>query len=222
MTWYAETSGKRVAQQITDAVVAGWVLLWLWVGNIVHDAVRRLGAPGRELEEAGGSLAGGLRGAANRADDVPVVGDGLRAPLDAAAGAGDALARAGLAQQDAVGTLALLLALVLAGLPIVLAVARWLPGRLRWSRDVAAARSLRGDVELLALRAATTQPLHALAALGPDPVSRWRRGEPQAAEQLAALELRRLGLRPAAESASDLAPERSPERSPETTPDIAP
>ena len=196
MTWYAETSPKRTSQQLGDAAMAAWTLLWLWVGDAVHDAVRRLGAPGRELEEAGGSLAGGLRGAADRADDVPVVGDSLRAPLDAAAGAGDAVARAGVAQQEAVGTLALLLALVIAGLPIAVALTRWLPSRLRYARDAAAARRLSGDVELLALRAAATQPLHVLARLGPDPVTRWRRGEPHAAEQLAALELERLGLRP--------------------------
>jgi hypothetical protein len=195
MTWYAEMPAKRTAQQLGDLAVAAWILLWIWIGHAVHDAVRRLAAPGRELEDAGSSLAGGLRGAAERAGDVPVVGDGLRAPLDTAAGAGDAVARAGVAQQEAVGTLALVLALVVAGLPIAVALLLWLPGRLHYARDAAAARRLSGDVELLALRAATSQPLHVLARLGPDPVTRWRRGEPQAAEQLAALELRRLGLR---------------------------
>ena len=53
MTWYAETSSKRTAQQLGDAAVAAWTLLWLWIGNAVHDAVRQLAAPGRELEEAG-------------------------------------------------------------------------------------------------------------------------------------------------------------------------
>ena len=196
MTWYAETPGKRTAQQLGDAAVVGWIALWLWIGDGVHDAVRRLAAPGIELEKAGNGLAGGLRGAADRAADVPVVGDELRVPLDTAAGAGDAVARAGVAQQEAVGTLAVVLALVIAGLPIAVAVLRWLPARLQWTRDMRAARALRGDVDLLALRAASSQPLHVLARLGPDPVGRWRRGEPDAAERLAALELRRLGLRP--------------------------
>lgn len=195
MTWYAETPAKRTAQQAADVAVAAWVLLWLWIGNAVHEAVQSLAAPGRELEEAGASLAGGLRGAADRADGVPVVGDELRVPLDAAAGAGDAVARAGVAQQEAVGTLALVLAVVLAGLPIALALLRWLPGRLRWAREAAAGQRLREDEELLALRAATSQPLHALAALGPDAVTRWRGGDEGARRDLAALELRRLGLR---------------------------
>lgn len=112
------------------------------------------------------------------------------------AGAGDAIAGAGAAQQSAVGTLALLLALLLGGLPILWALSRWLPQRLHRRRDVAAARQLRGDVDLLALRAATSSSLQDLARLGPDPVTRWRSGDAAAGRALAALELRRLGLLP--------------------------
>lgn len=195
MRWYAETGTLRSRQLLTDAAVGLWVLLWLWIGTAVHGAVQQLAAPGRELEQAGRGLAGGLSGAADRADDVPLLGGGLRAPLDAAAGAGEAVARAGVAQQDAAGTLALVLAVVLAGLPVAWALQRWLPGRLAWARTAAAATALRDDVELFALRAAVHRPLAELAALGPDPVSRWRRGEPGAAEALAALERRAAGLR---------------------------
>lgn len=195
MSWYAEADGLRRRQVARDVAIALWVLVWLQVGRAVHGAVSLLAAPGIELQEAGAGLAGGLRGAAERAGRLPGVGDDLRRPLDTAAGAGDALAGAGLAQQDAVGSLALLLAVVVAGLPVLWAVQRWLPARLRWRRESLAARHLRGDVELLALRAASSAPLEQLAALGPDPVTRWRAGDEEAGRALAALELRRLGLR---------------------------
>jgi hypothetical protein len=81
------------------------------------------------------------------------------------------------------------------GVPVLLALALWLPGRLRWRRDSRAAVALRDDVDLLALRAATSAPLPALAALGPQPVTRWRAGDADAGRALAALELERLGLR---------------------------
>jgi hypothetical protein len=93
MKWYAETGPLRSRQLLTDALVLLWAVLWVRVGLAVEDAVRTLGAPGRELEAAGDGLAGGLAGAAERADDVPVVGGGLAAPLEVAAGAGGALAR---------------------------------------------------------------------------------------------------------------------------------
>lgn len=195
MKWYAETGPLRTRQLLVDALVALWALLWVRIGLAVEDAVRRLAAPGRELEEAGGGLAGGLGSAAERAEDVPLLGGGLSRPLEAAAGAGEALARAGAAQQDAVSTLAVLLALLLAGIPVAWALQRWLPARLSWARQAGAADRLRGDVELFALRAAAHRPLHELARLGADPVGRWRRGEPGAAEALAALELRAHGLR---------------------------
>ncbi|CAA9306760.1 MAG: hypothetical protein AVDCRST_MAG07-149 [uncultured Frankineae bacterium] len=195
MLWYAETPALRSRQLVRDVLVLLWVLLWLRVGAAVHDAVGALAAPGRELEEAGNGLTDGLSGAADRADDLPVVGGGLSAPLDAAAGAGRALADAGAAQQEAVGLLATVLALVVAGLPIALVLLRWLPGRLAFAREHGAARRLRDDVELWALRAALNRPLAELAALGPDPVGRWRRGEPGAAQALARLEQRAQGLR---------------------------
>jgi hypothetical protein len=109
---------------------------------------------------------------------VPFVGGGLRGPLDAAAGAGSALARAGVAQQEAVAVLALVLSLLLAGIPIAWALQRWLPGRADVGAHRRSGRGSAGDVELFALRAAVHRPLHELAALGPDPVGRWKRGEP--------------------------------------------
>jgi hypothetical protein len=195
MKWYADLPAARTRQLVQDAALLAWLVVWLWLADTVHDGVRRLAGPGRELESAGSGLGSGLTRAADRAGDLPVVGGGLRAPLDAAADAGGALERAGVAQQSAVDHLALLLAVVVAALPIVWALARWLPARLRWGREAAAAVRLRGDVELLALRAATLRPLSALATLGPEPVGRWRRGEPGAAQALATLELRELGLR---------------------------
>lgn len=156
----------------------------------------RLQEPGRQLQGAGTRLADGLASAADRVSGAPLVGGRLREPLDAAAGAGRAVADAGAAGQNAVGRLALLLALVVVLVPVGVVLARWLPHRLRYAREAAAAVLLRGDVELLALRAATSLPLSRLAQLGPEPVARWRRGEPGAVEALAALELHTLGVAP--------------------------
>ncbi|MCY7364844.1 MAG: hypothetical protein LH469_05970, partial [Frankiaceae bacterium] len=68
MRWYAQSGTLRTRQLLTDAAVALWTLLWVRLGAAVHDAVQRLGAPGRELEEAGRGLSGGLSTAADQAD----------------------------------------------------------------------------------------------------------------------------------------------------------
>lgn len=197
MTWYAEDRNRRTLQMLLDAAVVVASLLFLRLGQVVYDAVQRLRGPGEQLERAGSGLAGGLGDASRRVGGAPLVGDRLRGPLDAAAGAARSVAAAGVEQQQVVHRLAVVLGLVVALLPVAYALSRWLPYRLRYAREAGAARQLRGDTELLALRAAANVPLHRLARLGPDPVTRWRSGEPGAAQALAALELRRLGLRTA-------------------------
>ncbi len=199
MKWYADDGAMRIRQQALDVAVLMWCYLFLRLGQAVHGLVLRLQEPGRELQGAGDRLAGGLGDAARRVAGAPLVGDRLRGPLDAAAEASRAVAGAGAAGQEAVGHLALVLALIVALIPIGYALSSWLPYRLRYAREAAAAVALRGDVELLALRAATSLPLSRLARLGPEPVARWRRGEPGAAQELAALELGSLGVRGAPE-----------------------
>ena len=195
MKWYAEQGPLRVRQQALDLAVLVWCYVFLRLGQAVHENVLRLQEPGRQLQSAGTDLAGGLGSAAERVGGTPLVGDALRDPLDAASRASRALSDAGAAGQDAVGTLALVLGLVVALIPVAYVLSRWLPHRLAYAREAAAAVRLRGDTELLALRAAATLPMHRLARLGDEPVGRWRRGEPGAGEALAELELATLGLR---------------------------
>lgn len=196
MKWYADDPGKRTRQFALDLCVLLWCYLWVRLAQIVHATVLRLQEPGRLLKGAGDSLASGLDDAAQRVAGAPLIGDRLRDPLTAAANAGHAVASAGSATQAAVARLALLLALIVAMLPIGYALTRWLRHRFNYAQEAAAAVTLQADVDLLALRAVATLPLSRLARLGPDPVGRWRRGEAGAGEQLAALALRELGVRP--------------------------
>jgi hypothetical protein len=175
-----------------------WALLWVLVARTVHAAVLVLAEPGRAVEDLGRSVAGNMDSAAGVAEDVPVVGDELAAPFDALAEAGGSVSGAGQAAQDAVGTLATVLAVVLVLLPVGWLLLRWLPWRLRWAREASATRTLlRGtpDLHLLAARAVATAPLPHLAALPAGTGAAWRAGDPAAVRALAGLELRRLGLR---------------------------
>jgi hypothetical protein len=175
-----------------------WIVLWVVLARAVHGAVLALAGPGQAVEDLGNSVAGNMASAAGVAEDVPLVGDELAAPFDALSSAGGSVTGAAQGAQDAVGTLATILALLLIVLPVGWLLLRWLPWRLRYAREAgAAARLLTGtpDLELLAARALATAPLPRLAALPAGTGTGWRTGDPAAVASLAGLELGRLGLR---------------------------
>jgi hypothetical protein len=172
-----------------------------------------LAEPGQAVEDLGGSVARNMASAAETADRVPVAGDALAKPFQALGDAGGSVSGAGQAAQEAVGTLAFWLAVVLVLLPVGWLLLRWLPGRWRYAREAgAAAQLLRGtpDLELLAVRALATAPLPRLTALPAGTGAAWRAGDPDAVRALAGLELGRLGLRLPAPA--ELSPSSSPSR----------
>jgi hypothetical protein len=199
MRFYAQRSDRRARQLAADLGMVAWLLLWVIVARVVYRAVLVLGAPGRSLEDLGRSLSDDLGSAAGAASDIPLVGEDLADPLESLGGAGRAVAESGQGVQDAVQTLATVLAVVLVVLPVGWLLWRWLPWRLGWMREAAAAGRLAtaggtDDLELLAARAVATAPLPQLAALPPGTGAAWRAGDPDAVQALAGLELRRLGL----------------------------
>jgi hypothetical protein len=208
MRLYAPATGLRTRQVLAD--VAALVGIWLFVrlGRFVHDLVAGLAAPGRAIEEAGERLSGGALRGGDRVDDLPLVGDALRRPFEAVASGGEALIDAGVAQQDATATLALVLGLVVAGLPVAWVLARWLPWRVRWLREAAAVegllRTAPDGVALLAHRALASRSVRTLWRAEPDPWAAFTEGRHG---RLAALELDALGLRlPAAPRPAEVPP----------------
>ena len=192
---YAEIPSLRLRQQLTDTLALVWVTAWVFVGRGLYRTVEALRSATGEAESAGAGFAERLDAVARTARDVPLVGDELRRPFLGAADAGQALESAGASAGDTVHTLALWLGLLVALLPIVWWLARYLPGRWRWMREAGAASRLRidaDDLQLFALRAVANAPLHQLRRATPDPAGALARGDFAA---LAAIELERLGLR---------------------------
>jgi hypothetical protein len=196
---YADRLPVAIRQLLTDILVIIWVYAWIRAGLWVHDLVLKLGVPGQKLESAGGGIADNLADAGSKVGRVPLVGDDLTAPFTRAAEAARSLAEAGRDQQEIVGNLALVLALLLVAVPLALVLFLWLPARVKWIRRAGVAKSVRDQPagrDLLALRALASQPLNRLTALGPDIAQSWRNGDESAVDALAALELKDLGLRP--------------------------
>ncbi|MCU1431439.1 MAG: hypothetical protein JWP95_544 [Actinotalea sp.] len=210
MKLYADHPGRRTRQIIADLLVLAWVVAWVLVGRAVHAAISTLAAPGRTLEDAGTSLQDGLTSAGDGLSNVPLLGDDLRAPFDAAGTAAGGLTEAGVALQEGVAQAALVTALAVAGWPIVVVVLLWLRRRIRFARHADVVHRLMragGGVELFALRALANQPLAALATVSPDPAGDYRRGDAAVVRSLAALELRSAGVRtPTSTGTVDRAP----------------
>lgn len=198
MKLYADTPGRLSRQIVTDLLVVAWLAFWIWLAVKLYDLVEKLAVPGQKLAGAGDGMAGGLSDAGGKLDRLPAIGGGLASPFNRAADAARSVAAAGREQQHVVHDLAWALALLLLLVPVALVVLVWLPLRLRWITRASRAAGLREGTagrDLLALRALAHQPLRRLAKVDPDPVAAWRRSDQSTVDALAALELRRLGLR---------------------------
>ena len=206
MKLYADSSIRRTRQMVGDVLLLVWVLVWWLVAQAVHDATLQLATPGRELNEAGSGLADQLRDAGSAVDDAPLVGDDLSGPFEGAGNAADQLANAGSGLVDAVDKLAFWLSLSVGAVPILIALAVYVPARWRFVRTATASQRFidaAADLDLFALRAIGRQPMHRLATVSDDPAGAWRRGDQDVIRKLALLELRDVGLKapPAAETA---------------------
>ena len=199
MKLYADTTGRRLRQLIADLLLVTWLVTWVWIGFVVHDGTMALAGPGRQTDESASAMAGQLREAGGRLDDVPLIGDEVATPFDKAADASEGLAAAGRSSVEAVERLAFVLGLSIALIPILVVSAFYLPPRLRFIREATAgARFIDSvdDLDLFALRALTNQPMRVLATVSDDPAGDWRRKDPLVVRRLAELELKDVGLKP--------------------------
>jgi hypothetical protein len=195
MMLYAELPGRRLRQVLLDIGSVLWIALWVRVGLGLFRVIDRLESVGRTMQEAGHGFASTMDRVAGDIGRVPVAGGTLRAPFRDAAGAGQSLEGAGVNQTQVVHSVALWLGILVALLPILWLLVRYLPNRLRWIREASAARRLldaSADLHLFALRAVANRPLADLRRAEADPMAAIAGGDYR---QLAELELRELGLR---------------------------
>jgi hypothetical protein len=153
---------------------------------------------GKSMKGAGDGFQKTMTDAGNALGGIPLIGGGIRAPFDAASGAGGLLAQAGQAQADLVDTAALVIAIGSALLPILVVLFFWLRPRERFARRATAAyrmAQLSDGAELLALRALVSANAKQLRAVSAKPVEDWKRGETGVVRALASLELREAGVK---------------------------
>jgi hypothetical protein len=200
MRLYADRPLRLVNQLLGDVLVVVVVFLCVRLGRATTGKVAALAGPGRDAEAAARDVDGRMRDAAGGVADAPLVGGTLAKPFQALAEASRDLAATAQDYQDAVADLARLAGILVAGVPILLLLAIWLPRRLAWVVEASAAHRLvtagPAGADLLAVRALARQPLRRLARLDPEVIRGWKADDPAATAQLARLELDELGLNP--------------------------
>lgn len=194
---YATRPGRLLAQLCSDVAVIIWTAVWVLVGMAVYSAVSTIAEVGRQVETGANGVADNLSSAGDNTDDFPLVGDTLSKPLRAASDAALDIAGAGHNLDTTASWLAWVLALAVAGAPILFVVMPWLYLRVRFFRRkwtaITLASTAAGE-QLLALRALANRPLAKLTAVSDDPVGAWRSQDASAIRGLAALELRSAGM----------------------------
>ncbi|MFB7994011.1 hypothetical protein ACFC4G_14470 [Streptomyces sp. NPDC056002] len=148
--WYAHNPGRRARQLLGDSSALLWTALWAAMALALHRLVQPASQP-----------------AAHR-PRIPLLGSSVDGALRGVAHAGGRIVSAAPAPQGpaAAQALAVLGAVALFVIPVGLMLTVWLPRRIRWTRQAAAAQELAGTEdgrELLALRA-LLRPLDELAA----------------------------------------------------------
>lgn len=194
---YAQRRGRMVGQIVSDALVLVWAVVWGFVGSAVHQTVGQLAAPVRSTMQTASNLSRQLEDAANEAAKVPGVGEQLRKPFDAASGSLGELILTASQQVTAIERTATLAGWLTFLIPVSVVVAFWLPRRIAFVRRARATQRLidsAADLDLFALRAMATQPMHVLAAISDDPVRAWREGDRDVINRLAEVELNDSGL----------------------------
>ncbi len=197
MGFYAQRPGRLIGQLLGDAFVLLWAVVWAVVAVVVDRTVSLLTGPARQTARTAENLAKNFSDAAGQAGQVPGLGNRLRQPFDAASGSLGDLITAANQQVETIDRVATLAGWLTFLVPVTVLVAFWLPRRIRFHRRAQAAQAFldsTADLDLFALRAMASQPLHVLAGISPDPVAAWRAGDRAVIDRLAEVELRQTGL----------------------------
>lgn len=198
MKIYSDYAGHRSRQILFDVLALGAIAAWAWLGYTIYALVMNLAAFGVQMEESGAGFKKTMTDISENLSGIWLIGEGVKAPFDAASDAGAALEGAGQAQQVAVQQLATGLGVGIAVLPILTILIFWMVPRIRFARRAGIAKRLLdspASVDLLALRALSNQKLAALAAIDRDVAGAWRRNDASVVRSLANLELRSSGVR---------------------------
>jgi hypothetical protein len=200
---WSELPGARLKEQVADLATVLWLLFWGSLAWNLFQLLASFAEAGRMVRGGGQTMIDAGRNLGDAFSGIPVVGEGLRnVTQNAFAGAGSPIADFGTSIEQFILLVATVLALLLASVPIIPWLSRYLPWRTeRLSRMRAGYRAIRRAPEVgreridevLAMRAVSRLDYPTLLSFTPDPLGDWATGR---YDRLARAELASVGLRP--------------------------
>ena len=199
MRVYPDVYLRRVGWMLADLLLLAWIAGWVYAGRAVDQLVLQLDTLARGVINAGRTFDSWIQSFQQSVPQgIPYVSDALhRAALALQQHSGDQLIAAGQSGSRAIHTLALVLGLTVALLPIALGLLVFVPRRLRLIADmrgihITVRRALSRPelspqmLEILAGRAIYTMPYHRLLQYSQNPAADWyaRRFEPLARAEM--------------------------------------
>ncbi|NQX12505.1 hypothetical protein HQQ80_12765 [Microbacteriaceae bacterium VKM Ac-2855] len=197
MQLYSASPVARARQLSADVLALASIVGFGALGSTVGALIGSTAALGRGLADAGEGFEGTMTDASSALAGIPLLGSAASTPFSQAGAAGATLAQAGRDQQSLIETVAWIIGLLIALVPIAVVLLVWLRRRIGFARRAASARRLAaapGGRDLLALRALSSVEPRILLALDTDVAARWRDADPQTVDALAALALREAGV----------------------------
>ena len=145
MPLYAQHPVLRARQVAADLGMLAWIVLWVLVARAVHARCWCWPSRAGRSRTSGSSVAGNMDSAAEAAEDVPLVGDELAAPVRARwpTRAARCAAR-GRRRRTPSAPWRWCSPSSWCVLPVGWLLLRWLPWRLRYAREAGAARAAAG------------------------------------------------------------------------------
>ena len=216
---YPDLLMARLGYVLSDLGLLLWIVLWLFIGSVVYNAIMTLAAFGNAAISAGHTVHNAIGQVQQGIAGLPLgIGDALRGSLNPLYGIPDNLVVSGQNEIVAVQHLAFLLAVIVAAVPLLAGLLTYIPWRVRKTRGFRSlnrmllrpgANSVATTMQVLAARALYTLPYDELLRYSPDPIGEWREGRHYNLAR-ATLEVEGLDLRRYLRRLEDLAPLPAP------------
>src|SRR5436305_5125724 len=182
---YPDLARARLGYVVADLAAVLWVAAWLYAGDLVYHAVMTLSTLANGVIAAGQQVNDAVSHVQHAVGSLPLVGPALSGDLNPLHGVPHAVVTTGYQGLQAIHHLALLLGVVVAGVPLLVVVLIYFPLRRRKARGFRSlarivrqpgANAVAATMQVLAARALYTLPYDRLLRYSRDPIGEWREG----------------------------------------------